>query len=664
MSEPTIAFGRNPAGVLALDDAAFLRAVQWNRQTPPPLAKAARAGDVARFVRGLGHRRCLLRKGGGGKRLAQPAIERPSLWSAASFADSARSAELTRIWMSFGATLKRPKGKRAVDSYRRAKQQTESPSGKDGMMSSKDRSGWFAAENELARWLEGITQAAPIQPFELLVLCEILLAAGRELSPPLCWAVWRSALTGALALSAEASAVPDDAPADRRIVIAGELPYLAGLLFAGIKGSAKVGRSGAKLLAKELLDATDTDGTPQAELLERLPLWMAGLSRVRQWAAAFKSPLWNDEAEERFDLLLQAVAPLCRADGTLALSNGFATNAAPILSAGATAAGIRRKSHPMRLLRALPFQQTRKTGKKKKRPGKRSSKRGPGPVARKISGPRPGGQSDWAQLACLRTDWSPQADVLVVAHHGELPQIDLAVAGVPILSGDWGLELSVSDKPVDVTGDWECTCWFSDKDVDFIELHRESNSGVVVDRQLLLSRKQQFALFADCLSGNIEGPIAYRSELPVLPETSIDADTDTRELVCTHGGTAFRCYPLSLPCDRVHSAPGRFEESAGRIALSQKAVDGLMAPVLIDWSPARDETAEWRRLTVAADGRSVSPAAAAGYRLRVGDLHLVAYRSLDGADEARSLLGLHTQHETVIGRFTPKGEIDALLIVE
>ncbi|MFQ5731905.1 MAG: hypothetical protein ACE5KM_08115, partial [Planctomycetaceae bacterium] len=228
----------------------------------------------------------------------------------------------------------------------------------------------------------------------------------------------------------------------------------------------------------------------------------------------------------------------------------------------------------------------------------------------------------------------------------------------------WTLELSVGGGPVDVGGDWECTCWFSDKDVDFIELQRTTEMGIVIDRQVLLSRRQQFALFADCVSGAIEGAISYRSQLPLLPGTTVDADVDTRELICSREGAAFRCYPLSLPCDRVHSAPGRFEESAGRIALVQEAAGGLMVPILVDWSPSRDEAAEWRRLTVAVDGRSVPSNAAAGYRLRVGDLHLLVYRSLNGADEARSVLGLHTQHETVIGRFTRKGEIDPLLIVE
>ena len=650
MSESTIFFGHSAAGIGELEDAAFLKALQWNRQAPPPLAKAARSGDPAAFTRVLTRRRGVAAKGGGGKRVTKAAQKRPSLWSASAFEDSARAAELVRIWQEFDARIKRPRGKKAVQSYRAAK------AGKAA------KNNWFVAENDLAQWLEGVTAEAPVRPLELLVLCEILLATGRDLAPPLLWALWRSALSGAVELAAPTD-LTENLPADQQVVIAGELPFLAGLLFAGIKGSAKFGRDGAKLLAKALLDSTDTDGTPQANLLERLPFWVAGFSRVREWAAAFRHTLWNDEAEERFELLLRAVTPMCRADGTLALSNGFSTNAVPILSTGAAAAGLRKKSGPMRLLGALPSKRGRGKGKKK-RPGKRKASRGAQPVARKTGGARPTLQSDWAQLACLRTDWSPQADVLVVAHNGELPQIDLSVSGVPILTGDWPIECSVGGTSVAAAGDWECSCWFSDKDVDFIELQHKTEDGVVIDRQMLLSRKQQFALFADCLSGELEGTISYRSELPVLAETSIDADTETRELICARDGVAFRCYPLSLPCDRAHSAAGRFEAFDGLIALTQEATGGLMAPVVVDWAPTRDQAAEWRKLTVAAEGRALSPAEAAGFRLRVGDLHLLIYRNLNGEEQSRSVLGLHTQHETVVGRFTRKGEIAPLLIVE
>ncbi|MFQ5734437.1 MAG: hypothetical protein ACE5KM_21080, partial [Planctomycetaceae bacterium] len=393
MSEPIIAFGRDPAAFADMEYAAFLKAVQWNRSAPPGLAKAARSGDVDEFARGLARRRGIVRKGGGRKRLSRPALNRPSLWSAASFEESLRSAELVRIWKSFGFPLKRPDAKRAVASDRRSK----AKSGKLGKPSPAIPAGWSAAENELADWLDGVTSAAPVEPYELLVLFEMLLAAGRALSPPACWKLWRAALTGAIALAIEVDDPPTETAAeDRRVVVAGELPFLAGLLFAGIKGSAKFGRRGARFLAKALLDLTDTDGTPQAELLERLPLWLAGLSRARQWAEAFQHPLWNDEAETRFELLLQTVTPMCRADGTLALSNGFATNAVPILAAAALATGFRRKSRPMRLLGALPLAPQRDGKRTKKRPGKSRAKRGGQPVARRTGGPRPTTQSDWA----------------------------------------------------------------------------------------------------------------------------------------------------------------------------------------------------------------------------------------------------------------------------
>jgi hypothetical protein len=286
---------------------------------------------------------------------------------------------------------------------------------------------------------------------------------------------------------------------------------------------------------------------------------------------------------------------------------------------------------------------------------------------------RPGMQSDASRLACLRTDWSPRAAVLVVAHDDVAPRVDLSVAGVSILEGAWPVEVTFDGEPVAINGHWDCTCWFSDRDVDFMELQHKAERGVIIDRQVLLSRGGEFAVFVDCIVGDTGKPLTARSQLPVAPGMHVAGDTETRELRCKRAGTAVRCYPLSLPCDRVHGAAGRFDD-AGTIrgfqkfpglSLSQTSVGGLIAPVVLDWSSSRrKQEAEWRQLTVAADGRRVPLENAGGYRLRVGDLHLVVYRSLRQTDQPRTVLGMHTKHETVIGRFLPDGTIDPLLLVE
>jgi hypothetical protein len=649
MTIPDAHFGQDAAPLSRLSDGEFLQAIRFNRTAPPPMAEAAAAGDVAGFTRRLAQRRCVVRDGSG-KRIAKISEQRPSVWSAAAFGDSQRTVELVQLWETFGRRRQSANGRPdAVASNGSAK----SPTAR-----------WSACENRLAHWLEAAA-AAPIHGFELLLLLEMLPAVGRGLSPALRWALWRTALTAAIRMCGVPTDEDDDGSAPDRILIdRGELPFRAGLLFAGVKAAAKLRRAGADFLSRALDDATDDDGMPRADLVARLPLWLAPFVRTRQWAAAFDEPLFDTETRQRLERCIRAIAPLCRADGRLALGNGESVSAVPILREAAVAAGLRRKSPSGRLLAELARGNgTAGRGKKASRARHKTSRKAAGMASRRS---RPGRQSDVSRLACLRTDWSPQAAVLAVAHDDVAPRVDLSVAGASILNGAWPAEVSVDGKPVPISGGWDCTCWFSDRDVDFMELqHKRVDQGAVIDRQVLLSRGGEFAVFVDCIIGESGTPLMLRSQLPVATGMNVSSDADTRELRCKRPGTTVRCYPLSLPCDRVHGAAGRFDDAGGGLRLSQTTVGGLIAPVVLDWSAARrKQEAEWRQLTVAADGRRVSSENAGGYRLRVGDLHLVVYRSLRRTDEPRTVLGMHTGHETVIGRFMPDGAINPLLLVE
>jgi len=670
--------GDVPPSVYELKHGEFLKAVQWNKHTPQPMKRAAAHGDVEKFSQRLGQRRCAARSGGTGKRVTRPAIDRPALWSQSLFPSSARVAELIAVWEAFGTRLQRPTGKQAVRAYRKAtsrKQTSDESNHADNgreeeptLQRTSQPNNWFANEAKLGEWLAGITSAAELQPEELLILLEMLPAVGRELSPPLRWTLWRTALTGSLELSAKLDEPSEtDVNDERQTIIRGELPYEAGVLFAGVKGAGKLRKQGAKFLARQLRDATDTDGTPEADLLPRLPLWLATFVRVRQWARAFRERLWNASTEERFIDLVRVATGLCRTDGRLALSNGVPLETLPILTTAAATSGFQKKSQPMRLLQDVQ-DVTARTAKRKKgsaRPKPLYKKRSKSAAKRSAYG-WPVTQSDWAKLACLRSDWSLDADLLAVAHDGRFPRIDLSIRGKALLQGEWTLEVALNDRPVELTDEWECSCWFSDGDVDFLELRQQTNSGLVIDRQLALSRTDHFAALVDCIQGGGEKPISYAAAFHPVDEATAETDSDTREIRAGASKGIARLFPLSLPCDRVEGAAGAFAVTEhGGIQLTQSALGGLVAPVIIDWGPKRrKKNADWQRLTVGDAGQPVGFEAAAGYRLRVGDLHLVVYRSLKRSETGRTVLGLHTHHETVIGHFTADGEIDPLLEVE
>ncbi|MCH8828964.1 MAG: hypothetical protein IID45_05240 [Planctomycetes bacterium] len=646
MTETAVWLGSESASLRELDDSAFLQAVRWNRSAPGKMVQAAREGDIARFCRLLAKRGGAVTTASGQKSAGRKNVAKPSLWSSPAFEDSVRSAELVRIWESFGSRLKRKKGKQRVESTRKENR---------------------TAETQLGEWLSSVETDVTVRPFELLVLSEILLTVGRVLSPLLVCELWRTTLTSAVELT-EQLADPSgcQATAEQQTVIAGELPVQIGLMFAGVKGAGTLLRRGWQRLSRDLWDATDNDGTPHAKLLPRMPVWLAPFVRSREISLRFRQAAWNDKTEGRYRALIRIVTLMCRTDGRLALANGLAVPVLPILNSALRTAGFKKGSSPMRFLSAVN-KTVGKNGKPKRpRRSKIGKPSGGKSVKKKRSDRLPAAQSDWAELAVLRSDWSISADSLVVAHDAEYPRIELAAMGVPLFSGVWEIELTVAGERLETGGKWSCSCWFSDADADFIELQHQCDDGLCIDRQILLSRKNHFVLLADCVSGApFEARIDYASRLPLAGEISVNADVPTRECRLNGDGIRARAFPLALPSDRVLSAPGEFGKKGDHLELRQSAISGLYAPLIIDWSPRRKRSAaQWRTLTVSEDGEKLTSEKAAGHRIRLGNHHLLVYRAVTTSEKSRTVLGHHTLHETVIGRFNSNGEIEPILLVE
>jgi hypothetical protein len=168
-----------------------------------------------------------------------------------------------------------------------------------------------------------------------------------------------------------------------------------------------------------------------------------------------------------------------------------------------------------------------------------------------------------------------------------------------------------------------------------------------------------------------------------------------REVRCAVRRLAVRCYPLALPQDRLYGTTGDLRCAADRSAgpdatgngqvaadgscarhecgdgetcgleLRQESVGGLFAPLVLDWSPKRAEApVDWRTLTVTEDGRVLRADSASGHRVRVGKQQWIVYRALTKGEQPRAVLGLHTAHETVVGRFETTGHVTPLLLVE
>jgi hypothetical protein len=641
-----IAFGQSVESVLFLSDAEFFAGIEWESSASSRLQRAAATNDPERVIRLVVEAACANRS----RRAAVSGTSstRQALWSRHSLEESPRAATLIRVWDVLGEMNGRSTGvgRRGNGQLFRSGGQTT------------------AADSlaDLDRWTQICAEGPPLSLLEMLVLFEILRDAGGRVPSILAAKLWRTALTAALQqTNAEKGTIA--APESSRFIDA-EVRWQAGLLFAPVSGAGSVAASARNELGAMLLDSTDSAGVPSAEIVDDLPNWLATLVRGREWGRRFACPLFDSPQEKRFQALVGAVSRLCRGDGRPAFSNGRANGVCNVWSAAAASVPARRGASSLALQYLLSL-----GAERPRRPTPGRSKNGrPSPKLNGIVRRRqlnPVFQSDSSRLACLRSDWTPDANSLSVLHHRRFPKLELAARGKVLLSGDWEIEIRAGGENLAVAGPWSCSCWYTDEEGDYLELQARLSPEIRVERQLLLARKDDLLFLADAVIGCGDARIDYTSRLPLVPGVEALPDSPTRE--CRLAGTAAhaRLFPLGLPCERVLGSAGQFAGSQHGLELRQSGIGGLYAPIVIDWNPARRRSpALWRPLTVGQNGAVVPAGCAAGFRLQVGTTQWLVYRSLSTILEPRTVLGQHTMYETMIGRFARSGEVEPIVLVE
>lgn len=625
MTQVSLSFSNCSADVSAASDADFLKAIEWERGANPSLKAAASTGDVKAFIAACQQH---LRQAKGDSATGYSAS---ILWSHAAFPDEAELVPLLEEAIGVAKPVKTQR-RPAVKATRTFSQRVAS----------------------LVYALTGEPQTVQTDnaAFALIASLELLACTDNKLRPQQFWRLWRHSLLSAVRLI---RALPDDVdptiPADVNLMERGEILFLAGLVFEGIAGASLVMKAGKKELGSDLIRNTDTDGTPHADLVERLPLWLAPLVRVTRIGRAFDLRVWNRDQEERLQSVVERSIPLCRPDGRAALSNGLKLQPFPVLNAAAEACGLPEIGPVGSYLRSV---KRAIDGKPPARP------RADGVLS------MPSNQSDFARFALLRSDWTVQADSVAIAHHRHFPQLDVTASGRPLIHGDWTIKLTIGGVPVELAEEWSCVCWQSDPDADYIELQMLGPGKLRVERIVMLSRAERFLLLADSVSGVPNQRIEYQSELPLSDDIQPRPDTATREVQLSAKGFRARAFPLAVAQDRVQSTPHNFAGADGKLTLTQVAQgEGLFAPLILDWGVSRSRgNAQWRTLTVTEDGRVIGPDIAAGHRLKIDDLQLLIFRSLKDTGESRAVLGHHTWNETVVGRVNKKGDVDPFLMVE
>lgn len=607
-----------PVDLASHCDADVLIGWGWEPGAPVELVAAARSGDPVRF--GKVWRQDLRAR----RSMSGSPKELLALWTPGSETDAAVSRALAGLHAAAG------------------KQRARRPS-------IKPKASWLVRVQPLVKALTAPDRPDATDLVEVLAALELLWTIGDRLPQRFWWPLWRRTLADAARFLSEDP--PSDAAPDEKLLLAGELPLLAGLVFRSQSGSRELIRKGQRVITRELSLRTDTDGTPHGELLPRLPYWLAPLVRVTGWSRQAGQSLWDHDQRELLSDLAEKAVALCRPDGKLAMTNGRAADALPILRHAAELLDWPAHNPSRACLKSLA---EHAAGSKPRRSG-----------AAAIS-VMPSNQSDWARFALLRTDWTAGAASVAIAHHQPLPQLDVTVAGESLLQGNWDLDVRLGDAGIELADEWACVCWESQPEADYAELQMSGPGRLRIERLILLSREDGFLMLADSVSGAPAGPLALQSRLRLAPGIVANWDSGQRSAQLEGAKIKVRMLPLSLPADTVHSSPHRCQIDDQTILLEQRANgQGLFAPLIFDFSPGRRrKEVTWRSLTVTEDGSVVTSDIAAAYRWQIAQEQWLVYRSLRKPNTPRAALGYHTGNGFVMGRFDRNGDVDPMLMVE
>ncbi len=292
-------------------------------------------------------------------------------------------------------------------------------------------------------------------------------------------------------------------------------------------------------------------------------------------------------------------------------------------------------------------------------------------------------------IAILRRSWNREDERAAVLFAGQTCELELVASGRVAASGVWRFEVDQEGRRLAPESDWESICWYTDDDIDYLELEIALAAGVKLQRHIVLARKDRFLLLADAVMSPQAGPLEYRCLLPLSAQVQFRAAEEGREGLLVQGrpeavgGKTARfarspsqssraavmplaqVMPLALPEWRNQTNDGELKETPEGLELRQTAAgQRLFAPMFIDLDRGRfRRRMTWRQLTVAESLTAVSPDTAVGYRIAVGKQQWLIYRSLANRSN-RTVLGHNLATESLIARFGKDGEITPIVEIE
>jgi hypothetical protein len=415
-----------------------------------------------------------------------------------------------------------------------------------------------------------------------------------------------------------------------------------------VKSRRRIEKSGRVAVAVGLGQILDNQGVPPAEHFNLTFPLLGCWTRCAKLTKDSVAGGWGPRAQQRFDRFVRNVLRIARPDGRPPLAASDASAPAGKLLETALHLSTDATNRQIAAIALPPV-----SGKVPARP-----KKGPELPPASL-------HCEESSLAVLRRGWARGDELLIARFAGQSCDIELVSSGRIAMSGKWQFSLSRQGLPLEPVSNWESICWHSDADVDYLELQIELAENVILQRHLVLARKDRFLLLADAVFGTNVGGLEYCGILPLAAGIDFRPAAETREGLLVGGRPLAQVLPLALPEWRSDARVGQLAATARGLELHQETEGRrLFAPLLIDLDRTRfRRRLTWRTLTVAASLLPVPAEHAVGYRVAVGREQWLIYRSL-GPVGNRTLLGHNLSTETLVARFDGDGEVTPIIEIE
>jgi hypothetical protein len=273
--------------------------------------------------------------------------------------------------------------------------------------------------------------------------------------------------------------------------------------------------------------------------------------------------------------------------------------------------------------------------------------------------------SEWAQLGVLQCDWQRGSPKVGFAYHDGRLIMEIA-NDVSLIQGNCTPEVSINGRPHFVDDVIELVCWETNKDVDYVELQL-SMGPVILQRQILMNRPDQFLVVADVVIPPEDSRIDYRCEFPYASDIQGVSESETREIYLNKGTkNQSLVLPLGLPEWKNTRTDDSFLSTHRGLQLTQSIKGrGLLAAVFFVLNRKQSKKPRtWRRLTVAERLETLTDDIAVAFRVLVGRHQWVYYRSI-GNKGNRTFFGENVSSEFFVGKFDDRdGKVRSLLEIE